>query len=212
MPTQQINPTRMELTNVMRRRATAVRGHKLLRDKRDEMVRRFMLLIRRNRELRQRMEQQLTGALAEFAMARAEMTPEALEEAVLFPTRRVEIETGIQNVMSVEVPRITISRNEVLEGGLPYSFATTSAQLDGAIETVSAILPLMLELAEVEKTCDRLADEIEKTRRRVNALEYVMIPQMEESIRYITMKLDENERASLTRLMKVKDMIAQRDA
>ena len=113
--------------------------------------------------------------------------------------------------MSVDVPRIDIVKNEATER-LPYGYAMTSAQLDGAIQTIAEMLPLLIQLAEVEKTCDRLADEIEKTRRRVNALEYVMIPQMEESIRYITMKLDENERGNLTRLMKVKDMLAERDA
>lgn len=212
MPKAQVNPTRMELTNTKRRLKTAVRGHKLMRDKRDEMVRRFMEVIRQNKELRLRMESELEGALKAFAMARAMMEPEALENAVLFPARRVEIETGLRNVMSVEVPRIQITRNEAIEDQLPYGYAMTSAQLDGAIETIADMLPLLLSLAEVEKTCDRLADEIEKTRRRVNALEYVMIPQMEETIRYITMKLDENERGTLTRLMKVKSMIQEREA
>lgn len=211
MPAVQVNPTRMELTNTKRRLKTAVRGHKLMRDKRDEMVRRFMEVIRKNQQLRQQVEGALTVALKEFAMARAQMSAEALENAVLFPSRRVEIETGLRNVMSVDVPRIDIVKNEATER-LPYGYAMTSAQLDGAIQTIAEMLPLLIQLAEVEKTCDRLADEIEKTRRRVNALEYVMIPQMEESIRYITMKLDENERGNLTRLMKVKDMLAERDA
>ena len=211
MAVMQVNPTRMELTNTKRRLKTAVRGHKLMRDKRDEMVRRFMEVIRKNQQLRQQVEGALTVALKEFAMARAQMSAEALENAVLFPSRRVEIEAGLRNVMSVDVPRIDIVKNEATER-LPYGYAMTSAQLDGAIQTIAEMLPLLIQLAEVEKTCDRLADEIEKTRRRVNALEYVMIPQMEESIRYITMKLDENERGNLTRLMKVKDMLAERDA
>ena len=209
MPAVQVNPTRMELTNTKRRLKTAVRGHKLMRDKRDEMVRRFMEVIRKNQQLRQQVEGALTVALKEFAMARAQMSAEALENAVLFPSRRVEIEAGLRNVMSVDVPRIDIVKNEATER-LPYGYAMTSAQLDGAIQTIAEMLPLLIQLAEVEKTCDRLADEIEKTRRRVNALEYVMIPQFEETIRSITMKLDENERGSLTRLMKVKEMIAER--
>lgn len=212
MPRAQVNPTRMELTNTKRRLTTATRGHKLLKDKRDEMVRRFMEIIRRNKELRERMEDQLSGALKGFALARAQMGFEALESAVLFPARQVEIESGQRNVMSVIVPTIDIIKNEATPDQMAYGYAMTSGQLDGAIETISQILPLMIQLAEVEKTCDRLADEIEKTRRRVNALEYVMIPEMEETIRYITMKLDENERGNLTRLMKVKDMIAERDA
>ena len=206
-----VSATRMELTRLKGRLKTAVRGHKLMRDKRDEMVRRFMEVIRKNQQLRQQVEGALTVALKEFAMARAQMSAEALENAVLFPSRRVEIEAGLRNVMSVDVPRIDIVKNEATER-LPYGYAMTSAQLDGAIQTIAEMLPLLIQLAEVEKTCDRLADEIEKTRRRVNALEYVMIPQMEESIRYITMKLDENERGNLTRLMKVKDMLAERDA
>jgi V/A-type H+-transporting ATPase subunit D len=149
-------------------------------------------------------------ALREFALARAVMPAQELEEAILYPSRKVSIEVGHQNVMSVEVPTIKIAQQEGDAPLLPYGFASTSSQLDGAIRTLSDILPLMLELAEIEKTCDRLAIEIEKTRRRVNALEYVMIPDMQENIRYISMKLDENERGSLTRLMKVKDMIAER--
>ena len=215
MAQAQVNPTRMELTNLKRRLAVAVRGHKLLKDKRDEMVRRFILLIRRNKEIRGKLESRLQAALAEFALARALMTTRDLEEAILYPARQVEIEVGTQNIMSVLVPTIRITEDSGESKGssaLPYSFPNTSVQLDGAIATLTDVLPLMLELAETEKTCDRLADEIEKTRRRVNALEYVMIPEMQESIRYISMKLDENERGNLTRLMKVKDMIAQRDA
>ncbi len=210
MAKAQVNPTRMELTNLKRRLVVAVRGHKMLKDKRDEMVRQFILLIRRNKDIREKMEGELQGALKEFALARAVMPTNELEEAILYPSRRVSIEVGTQNVMSVEVPTIQIAQDDTDAPLLPYSFATTSAQLDGAIRTLSDILPLMLELAQIEKTCDRLAIEIEKTRRRVNALEYVMIPDMQENIRYISMKLDENERGSLTRLMKVKEMIAER--
>ncbi len=213
MPAAQVNPTRMELTNLKRRLAVAVRGHKLLKDKRDEMVRQFILLIRRNKEIRERLELELNAALKEFAVARAIMPANELEEAIFYPSRKIAIEVGTQNVMSVVVPTIKIAEDSTGDSSeLPYAFATTSAQLDGAIETISGVLPLMLELAQIEKTCDRLADEIEKTRRRVNALEYVMIPEMHETIRYIAMKLDENERGSLTRLMKVKDMMVKAQA
>lgn len=212
MAVMRVNPTRMELTRLKKRLAIAVRGHKLLKDKRDEMIRRFIELVRKNKELREQVEKELTQALGDFLMARAVMSTEVLEEAVMYPTRQVELKVSKQNVMSVDVPKIDYE--EKSQEGLspyPYGFASTSGELDGAIATLSEILPRMLELAEIEKTCQMLADEIEKTRRRVNALEHIMIPQMEETIKYITMKMDENERASRTRLMKVKDMIEERN-
>ena len=212
MAVMRVNPTRMELTRLKKRLAIAVRGHKLLKDKRDEMIRRFIELVRKNKELREQVEKELTQALGDFLMARAVMSTEVLEEAVMYPTRQVELKVSKQNVMSVDVPKIDYE--EKSQEGLspyPYGFASTSGELAGAIATLSDILPRMLELAEIEKTCQMLADEIEKTRRRVNALEHIMIPQMEETIKYITMKMDENERASRTRLMKVKDMIEERN-
>ena len=210
MATLRVNPTRMELTRIKRRLVTAKRGHKLLKDKRDEMVRRFIILIRENHTLRIQVEEELAFALKEFAMARAVMNPQMLEEAVLYPARKAEVVIGKRNIMSVEVPTIEADQSSLEKITLPYGLAETSSQLDGAIATLAAVLPNLLRLTEIEKSCNLLADEIEKTRRRVNALEYVMIPQFEETIRYITMKLDENERGSLTRLMKVKEMIAQR--
>jgi V/A-type H+-transporting ATPase subunit D len=204
-----VNPTRMELTRIKRRLVTAKRGHKLLKDKRDEMVRQFILLIRENDRLRREVEKELTMALGNFAMARAVTEPELMEEALLCPARSISVELSIRSVLSVRVPALKMSESKQ-ETTLSYGLAETSAQLDGAIESLAGLLPKMIHLAEVEKSCDLLADEIERTRRRVNALEYVMIPQFEETIRFITMKLDENERGSLTRLMKVKDMIEQR--
>ena len=195
-----VNPTRMELTRIKKRLVTAKRGHKLLKDKRDEMVRQFILIIRENQALRN------------FAMARAVMDPQALEEAVLYPARQVRLELGRKNILSVHVPTIAVDESSLQETVQAYGFAETSSQLDGAIATLADLLPKMVRLAEIEKTCDMLADEIEKTRRRVNALEYVMIPQFEATIREISMKLEENERGATTRLMKVKDMMAKRDA
>ncbi len=210
--TLQVNPTRMELTRIKRRLVTAKRGHKLLKDKRDEMVRQFIALIRENYSLRQDVERELSGALRNFALARAVMDPNMLEEAILYPARQAKVTIGQKHILSVRVPTITVDEASLQESELPYGLAETSAQLDGAIATMAQVLPKLLRLAEIEKTCNLLADEIEKTRRRVNALEYVMIPQFIETIRFITMKLDENERGSLTRLMKVKDMIAERQA
>jgi V/A-type H+/Na+-transporting ATPase subunit D len=204
-----VNPTRMELTRIKRRLVTARRGHKLLKDKRDEMVRQFILLIRENDKLRREVEKELSEALGNFALARAVTEPEMMEEALLCPARSIGVDMGIRSVLSVRVPKLTMLE-EKKQTTLSYGLAETSAQLDGAIESLASILPKLIHLAEVEKTCDLLADEIEKTRRRVNALEYVMIPQFEDTIRSITMKLDENERGSLTRLMKVKDMIQER--
>lgn len=211
---KQVNPTRMELTRTKKSRTVAVRGHKLLKDKRDEMVRRFIMLIRRNKELRDEVETELTRALKNFVLARAVMSDQVAMQAVQYPAREVELELGKRNIMSVDVPVIKIKEESDSPSGslYPYSFATTSGELDEAIATLVRLLPKLIELAEIEKTCNRLADEIEKTRRRVNALEYVMIPQFEETIRTITMKLEENERGSLTRLMKMKDMLASREA
>jgi len=210
MPQMQVNPTRMELTRLKRRLVTARRGHKLLKDKRDEMVRRFIALVRDNRRLRIQMEEELSFAMREFALARAVMEPEALEEAVLYPARQAEITLGVDNIMSVKVPSITMNEQSVSETILPYGLVSTSAQLDGAIATMAKTLPVMIRLAQIEKTCNLLAIEIEKTRRRVNALEYVMIPNLEQNIRSIAMKLEENERGARTRLMKVKEMLAAR--
>ena len=212
MAVLKVNPTRMELTKLKKRLRTASRGHKLLKDKRDEMVRQFMLLIKKNRELRQKVEAALSSALADFVLARVAMTKEAMDEALLFPLREVELSVSKTNIMSVNVPRIAYKEKERLQKFFPYGMLSTSAELDSASAEFSKVLPSMVELAELEKTCNMLADEIEKTRRRVNALEYVMIPQLEETIKFIKMKLDENERGALTRLMKTKDMIQQREA
>ena len=206
-----VNPTRMELTRIKRRLVTAKRGHKLLKDKRDEMVRQFIALIRENHRLRKEVEKELGSALSGFAMARAVVEPAFMEEALLSPARSIAVDLAIGTILSVRVPKLS-TKEEETQNTLSYGLAETSAQLDGAIESLVALLPKLIKLAEVEKTCDLLADEIEKTRRRVNALEYVMIPQFQETIRFITMKLDENERGNLTRLMKVKDMIQEREA
>ncbi|MBZ4666357.1 MAG: V-type ATPase, subunit [Mahella sp.] len=212
MPQMNVNPTRMELTRLKSQLATAVRGHDLMKDKRDELMRRFMDLIRKNKELREKVEAELTEALHSVLLARAVMSREMLEEAVMYPTRRMDINIEMVNLMSVEVPSIKYKEDDSADVSMyPYGFANTSGELDSAIARLHEILPDMLELAQVEKTCQRLADEIERTRRRVNALEYIMIPQLEETIRYITMKLDENERSTLTRLMKVKEMLQERN-
>lgn len=204
-----VNPTRMELRRLKTRLKTATRGHKLLKDKSDEMIRQFMIYIRENKRLREEVEGELSQALKEFMLARAVTSDSVIEEAIAMPGVKVELSMSEKNVMSVGVPEFGIVEKE--RGDLyPYSFASVTSELDSSIATLSTLLGKLLKLAEVEKTCNMLADEIEKNRRRVNALEYVMIPQLEETIKYITMKLDENERSSTIRLMKVKSMIENR--
>jgi len=210
MASKTINPTRMELTRLKGRIKTARRGHKLLKDKRDELMKQFMEVVRRNRALRRRVEEGLEKAGRAMAVAGAVMSPEMLEQALLYPKQSVELDVTYRNVMSVNVPVYHFkTANEDPTEIYPYGFAQTSGELDAAIESLGQVFQDMLELAEVEKTMQLLAQDIEKTRRRVNALEYVVIPEMERNIRYITMKLDENERGNTTRLMKVKDMVLQ---
>lgn len=203
-----VNPTRMEMTNLKARLATATRGHKLLKDKQDELMRRFIEMIRENKRLRAEVEEELQNAFKDFLLASAVMSQEMLEEAVSFPKENITVDIKKKNIMSVNVPVMDFIRKLEDEGSIyPYGFATTSSELDDAIKTIYDILPKLLELAEVEKACQLMANEIERTRRRVNALEYRTIPDLEETIRFIRMKLDENERATITRLMKVKDII-----
>ena len=208
MAKMNVNPTRMELRRLKTRLKTATRGHKLLKDKSDEMIRQFMVYVRENKRLREEIEAELSSALKGFTLARAVSSNAVIEEAVMMPATKAEISLSSDNVMSVEVPSISVVEHEG-QDKYPYSFDTVTSELDASIGTLSTLLVKLVKLAEVEKTCNMLADEIEKNRRRVNALEYVMIPQIEETIKYINMKLDENERASTIRLMKVKSMIEQ---
>ena len=210
MAATHVNPTRMELTRLKRKLQTALRGHKLLKDKRDELMRQFLELVRENKALREKTEKALHSANQNFMLARAGMQEEALNTAMLAPKQEIQIETGVRNVMSVEVPVFHVTtRTPDTNDMFSYGFAFTSSDLDDAVQSLAQCLPDLLRLAEVEKSCQLMAAEIEKTRRRVNALEHVVIPQTQESIKYITMKLDENERSTQIRLMKVKDMMLQ---
>ena len=208
MPKTAVTPTRMVLNQLKGRLKTARRGHKLLKDKRDELMRQFMDVVKLNKELRRKVEEGMTGAFASLTVASTIMSPEMLEQALLYPRQSVELGMSFKNIMSVNVPVYSFrTKNNDPSEIYPYGFAQTSGELDDALEKLARVFEDMLELAQVEKTMQLLAEEIEKTRRRGNALEYVKIPQMQENIRYITMKLDENERANTIRLMKVKDMI-----
>ena len=208
MANVQVNPTRMELTRLKKKLVTAMRGHKLLKDKRDELMRQFLDLVRENKALREKVEEGIRAANKNFVIARAAMEDEAINVALMAPRQEVYIEAEEKNVMSVDIPVFKYSTRTADPNDIYcYGFAFTSSDLDGAVKSLADILPDMLRLAEVEKSCQLMAGEIEKTRRRVNALEHVMIPQTQEKIKYIKMKLDENERSTQIRLMKVKDMM-----
>ncbi|MDR0905352.1 MAG: V-type ATP synthase subunit D [Oscillospiraceae bacterium] len=210
MASKTISPTRMELTRLKTRLKTAKRGHKLLKDKRDELMRQFLEIVRHNRDLRTKVDEGLARGNRALSVASAIMSSDMLEQALLYPRQRVELDMTFRNIMSVNVP-VYEFKTEVSDTAdiYPYGFAQTSGELDDAIEAMSGVFEDMFELAQVEKTMQLLADEIEKTRRRVNALEYIMIPDMETNIKYISMKLEENDRSTKVRLMKVKDMVLE---
>ena len=210
MAATQVNPTRMELTRLKKKLKTAVRGHKLLKDKRDELMRQYLDLVRENMALRLKVEEGIKNANRNFVIAKAGMSEQTLHTALMAPKQEVYLECGRKNVMSVDIPVFqyktrTADANDIYS----YGFAFTSNDLDDAVKSLADILPEMLKLSETEKACQLMAAEIEKPRRRVNALEHVVIPQTEQNIRYITMKLDENERSTQIRLMKVKDMMLE---
>lgn len=203
-----VNPTRMMLTSLKKRLKTATRGHKLMKDKRDELMKEFLELARENGRLRQEVEQRLDAVYKSFTVASAIMSQEVMEESLMFPKQGVVLEVGNKNIMSVDVPVFSFKTTaEDPTNIFPYGFARTSGELDNSISALADLFPMLLDLAAKEKETALLAAELEKTRRRVNALEYVMIPRLQATIRYIQMKLDENERGNQTRLMKVKDMM-----
>ena len=201
----------MNLNTLKDRLATSKRGYKLLKDKQDELMRQFLELIRKNKKLREEVEKELEDSFSDFLIASAFMSPEFLEEAVSFPTQKLGVDISIKNVMSVRIPKMEFKVEENENASMfPYGYAETSAGLDKAIKGLSDVMNRLLELAELEKTTQLMADEIESTRRRVNALEYRTIPDLEETIKYIRAKLEENERATISSLMKVKDIISDK--
>ncbi len=204
-----VNPTRMELTKQKKKLLSATRGHKLLKDKRDELVRQFMDLIKENMDLRLKVEKGLKAANMEFAVARAGMSEQVLNTALMATGKTLEIKQQFKNVMSVEIPEFQ-TKNDIKGNDIySYGYAFTAGDLDDAVYSLSSVCEDMLKLAQVEKSCQLMASEIEKTRRRVNALEHIIIPEALDNIKYITMKLDENERSTQIRLMKVKDMMIE---
>lgn len=203
-----VNPTRMELRRLKTRLKTAERGHKLLKDKSDEMIRQFISFVKQNKALREEIENELRDALKYFMLAGSIMGEENIEQTFAMPSLSISVTTGLKNVMGIDVPKLEISGTE---GSLPYAISSVPSDMDTAVLKLNSLAEKLLRLAEIEKTCNMLAREIEKNRRRVNALEYVMIPQLNETIKYIMMKLDENERATIIRLMKVKSLLENQE-
>ncbi|MDO4485653.1 MAG: V-type ATP synthase subunit D [Bacillota bacterium] len=203
-----VNPTRMELSRLKKRLTTSRRGHKLLKDKRDDLMKRFLKLARENMELREQVESRMAQVYRGFVIAGASMDDAVLQEALMLPQKRIYADVRRRNITGVSVPDFSFTDDGDKSRDIyPYGFAFTTGELDASIDALYDVLPLLLQLAQTEKTVQLMAEETEKTRRRVNALEYVQIPSLQETIKSITMKLDENERGNLARLMKVKDMM-----
>jgi V/A-type H+-transporting ATPase subunit D len=206
MSKQAVNPTRMELSRLSKQLATAKRGHKLLKDKQDELMRQFIDLIKQNNQLRKEVEGRLHRAMKAFRLANATINEKYIEEMFILPAAEVSLDISSKNIMSVEVPVMQFDYDDVtMQAPIEYGFVNSNVPLDNAIGRFIEVLPQLLALTEIEKTCQLLAGEIEKTRRRVNALEYLTIPELEETIYGIKMRLEENERANVTRMIKVKN-------
>jgi len=203
-----VNPTRLELSRLKKRLQTATRGHKLLKDKQDEMVRQFMTLIKYNKLLREEVEKQLMQIMKKFANVRLKMSYEGIIEALMVPAKDAKINIGSKTIMNIKLPIVSYQDQDHID--LTYGFAFTPSELDETVLELSKLLPKLIELAHYEKSSNMLAQEIEKARRRVNAIEYVMIPEIKENIRYISNKLDENERSNIIRLMKSKEIVLKK--
>ena len=210
MASSQIIPTRMELSRIKNKLQIARNGHKLLKDKRDELMRQFLIMVKENMELRKKVEAGIKLANDNFIIAKAGMDEMTLNTALMAPKQEVTLDVSIQNIMSVNIPVFDASTKTADEADIySYGFAFTSGDLDLAVKSLVDVQKDMLKLAEKEKACQLMAAEIEKTRRRVNALEHVIIPEAQDNIKYITMKLEETARNNTTRLMKVKEMVLE---
>ena len=204
-----VKPTRMELLNLKKQEKTAKRGHKLLKDKQDGLMQKFMEIIKEARDLRTNVEEKLVAAFKNFMQASSQMYPEMLENALMYPSAKVSLDVDIKNVMSVRIPQFKLEQ----EGNvLNYGYLQTSGELDMALDAFQEVLPLLIKLAEIERQAERLAEETEKTRRRVNALEYMLIPNLKETIKFISMKLNEAERSAITGVMRIKASMEEAEA
>lgn len=198
------NPNRMELLRLKKRLVMARRGHKLLKDKQDELMRQFMEMIRDIKELRVAVEKSMQEAFRRFLFVSASMSRAALEEAVGFPSKRIRLNVSERTILNIKAPVL----EPTVEGEIQcYGLATTPGDLDISLQALNQVLNEMIVLAQKEKWMQLLAEEIVSTRRRVNSLEYVLIPNLEETIKFITMKLSEMERSNFSRLMKVKEIV-----
>lgn len=210
MASSQIIPTRMELSRIKDKLAVARKGHKLLKDKRDELMRQFLIMVRENMELRKHVEEGIRQANINFIVAKAGMDAETLNTALMAAKQKVTLGVSTKNVMSVNIPVFDVRTKTASETDIySYGYAFTSSDLDGAIKSLADIRDDMILLSEKEKACKLMAAEIEKTRRRVNALEHVIIPEAQKNIKYISMKLEETARDNTIRLIKVKDMVLE---
>ena len=196
-----VKPTRMELINLKRQVFTASRGHKLLKDKQDGLMQKFMEIIREARATREEVEKRLQQAFLNFMHASSMMNPKMLESVLMFPAMKISLSVETKNVMSVRIPNFTLHQEGNL---LSYGFLQTSGELDQALKTFQEVFPLLIKLAQIEKQAERLAEETEKTRRRVNALEHMLIPNLKETVKFISMKLNEAERAAVVTVMAIK--------
>lgn len=203
-----VNLTRIESINMKKSLKTAQKGHKLLKDKLDELIKKLLELVQENQVLRKKTDKMLENAYQNFMLAKAVIGEEYIEEALIIPKKSVSLEIGETSVMSVKIPKFGFDRNnEEVEDKVLYGFAYTTSELDKAIESFSEVSESLLELAQNEKAIELISAEIEKTRRRVNAIENVTIPNYIDTIKYIQLKLAEDERASTSRLMKIKEML-----
>ncbi len=202
-----IPPTRMQLLRLKRRNIIARRGHKLLKDKQDELIRKIMELVKQIQNLRLKIEKELESAYSFFYFASSKQVPNATEEALLGGNKKIEMEYTTERIFNVRIPKFIKKISGTM---LSYGFLNTSGDLDLALKKIDELLEKLLRIAELEKALELLAVEIEKTRRRVNALEFILIPSIEETIKYINLKLSEIERSDLTRLMRVKEILGKR--
>ena len=205
-----VNPTRMALMDLKRRHKSAKRGHKLLKDKQDGLMQQFLAIIKDAKALREQVEEQLGDVFRKFLMASAWMTDAELQNALSSPQANIELEVETKSVMSVKIPIFSIKKEGTIKS---YGFTGTNAMFDEAVDALEQVFEILINLAQIEKQAEAMAIELEVTRRRVNALEHKMIPDLEDTVKYIRLKLDEAERSAIIGTMKIKSQIeAQENA
>lgn len=204
-----VNPTRVNLLSLKSKLKTAQKGHKLLKDKRDGLIQRFMAIIKETEQLRARVDEKLGNAFHSYVRSSSMVNKKMLDTAFLVPGSVVSLNVSTDKIMAVSVPQFEINKSG---SGFSYGFLETQGDLDNAVRAMDDVFTDLVKLAEQEKTIERLADEIEKTRRRTNALEHVMIPNLQETIGYINLRLEEQQRDATVSSMRVKEMITEEEA